>query len=187
MDTLTVDIETTLQETKQFVDNYKKVKEELDIENKQLKELSLSYDTITKYMGECDLNHIANLVAAKKSAVLTLSQKHSSDNSVLAGKKLACIDLIKKLHDLYLLLEKQEDFTETADQDPFIVEMRKLIYPNTVDNQQLREDPPIAGIFKNKTSLVTASNASEIHLASVKTIDISASASKPWGGFKPIV
>lgn len=168
-----------IQETLQFVEDYKKVKEELDIENKQLQELVVSYDTIKKYMAENDLQTISKLLDNKKEAVCELSQKQLKNDNILIGKKLTVIEHIKKLHDLYILLEKQGVFNEDASQDPFIVEMGKLLYPNAIDNQQLRQDPPIAGVFKSKNGIMTSSNASPVD--NIKTIDIGASKCS-WGG-----
>ena len=52
------------------------------------------------------------------------------------------------LHSSYIELSKLDKFTKDIEPDPLVVETAKLLYPNIYDNQQLRADPPIAGVCK---------------------------------------
>jgi hypothetical protein len=53
---------------------------------------------------------------------------------------------IHKLFNEYNDLEKLGQPDKVV--DPFVVEMSKFMYPNTNDNLQIRQDPPISNVFK---------------------------------------
>lgn len=154
--------EDALKHIQVFVEKYNSNKELLAVENKKLKEISISYETISRHVTDVDMSDLSLHLKNKKTEVYSLSQKQSELAGELKSIKSDCLTSLKKLHELYNLLDKQNDFVEDSEPDTFIVEMSKLLYPNNIDNQQLRQDPPIGGIYKSKIGIVSASNAAVV-------------------------
>lgn len=148
-------IETFVEDTNVSINEYNVMKEELNSENKKLKEVCVSYDNIARYMSNIDLSEISLQIEEMKHVVSDLSLKTVNSEDILKQKKKDCYGYMNKLHSLYQALDHQNEYTGNEDADPFFVEMNKLLYPNNYDNHQIRSDPPIAGIFKSTNGLYT--------------------------------
>jgi hypothetical protein len=155
---ITQTLETFIEDTTVIINDYNVMKDELNSENKKLKEVCVSYDNISRYMSNIDLTEISIQIEQKKQAMSELSLKTTDTEETLKQKKKDCYDYMKMLHNLYQALDHQNEYTGNEDADPFFVEMNKLLYPNTNDNHQIRDDPPIAGVFKSSNSLFPSSS-----------------------------
>lgn len=83
---------------------------------------------------------------------------HNSLAEQVEANKQTCFEVIKKILQVYDLIEVSQNTTSPQpfseeEQDQVqpeeIIKSRKLVYSNICDNLQLREDPPIHGVYKN--------------------------------------
>jgi hypothetical protein len=171
---ITQSIGAFVEDTNTIIHDYNVMKEELNSENKKLKEVCVSYDNIARYMSNIDLSEISLQIEEMKHAVSELSSKTVDSEDILKQKKKDCYGYMKTLHNLYQALDHQNEYTGNEDADPFFVEMNKLLYPNNYDNHQIRDDPPIAGVFKSTNGLYsnTSNTSNDIDSSILPTSDV---------------
>lgn len=168
---ITQTIETFIDNTNVIINEYNVMKEELNSENKKLKEVCVSYDNIARYMSNIDLSEISLQIEEMKRVVSDLSSDTVYSEDILKQKKKDCYGYMKMLHNLYQALDHQNEYTGNEDADPFFVEMNKLLYSNNYDNHQIRDDPPIAGVFKSTNGLYS-NTSNDIDSSVLPTSDV---------------
>lgn len=138
----------------EFIESYKKLKEELQVETTKLQELRVSYETLQKYISVGAINQIKDIVAVQKKKVDDLYERVSIERKELDTLKENYKNKITKLFNYYCILDTaSHEYDCPIEPDEFMVAMNKFLYSNTIDNLQLRSDPPIAGVSKSTEAI----------------------------------
>lgn len=133
-----------VEDTAAFLKQYKQTKDNLEQGNKLLKELTISLDILERHLSGIDLSNIKSSIEDTKKAVNFFASQFDKEQSELKEKKRDCYNMLEKIHLVHTMLDGVEkEKVQDEEADPFIVEMGKLLYPNSIDNHQLRGDPPI--------------------------------------------
>lgn len=130
------------------IEEYKKTNETLENDTKILKELSISYDVLTKHLSTIDLSDVNNNIIDKRKSLNDLTTKFNDLKETLKIYKKNIQENLKLMHARYIELENIIEFKMENESDKFIVEMSKLLYPNVSDCLDLRQEPPISGVLK---------------------------------------
>ncbi len=130
--------------TKEFIIEYSNVRDKLEQQNKTLIDLQMSYDILKSIIDkDVDLNPIANSIENKKNEVQQTVTTFSILKSESESRLKETYNKMKELFEAYKALESLSNI-QRGNEDPFVVEMSKLMY----GNHQIRDDPLISGICK---------------------------------------
>ena len=121
-----------------------------------IQELELSYKSLQSHFETDELAHIAEKINNKRQEYTKIVSDYQQSFDQLTMKKTEVFEALKSLFDLYQFLNNAHlntthndiDSVQINENDEFIVNMAKLLYPNGSDNMQLRDDPPISGVQK---------------------------------------
>ena len=117
-----------------------------------IQELELSYKSLQSHFETDELAHIDEKINSFLSSLNTMSTIDNEKTEVFEALK-ALFDLYQFLNNAHLnTTHKDIDSVQINENDEFIVNMAKLLYPNGSDNMQMRDDPPIAGVEKKTFS-----------------------------------
>jgi hypothetical protein len=150
-------IDGVIEEYKQFITQYKKLKENFDEESIKNKELNLSFETITKHLPFDDVTNIKKLIENKNHDIADLYLMYNEQKKMLHDKQLALLAKLNTLYALYRDLIKVDDLKEVRN-DPFIEQMNELLYPKPL-NSDLRPIPK--SVFPDQLTHFPGSNSNE--------------------------
>lgn len=140
-------------DSKKFVENYLSLQDKLTVENKVLTDDLVSYERLKESFKELDLSNLYNALEIRKNKLSENMTEMASNEPILHEKLKVCKDAMKLLFDIHSDLSKAIGLhINNDDDDKFVVEMSKLLYGNLIDNHQLRADPPICGVYKNRNN-----------------------------------
>lgn len=149
METISIEEAGHASQTSKLLIEYKTTKDTLENETRVLKELSISGDTLNKYLDDVDLSSINEKINSKRKSLKQMEEHFQEIVKELNDYKINILNKIKVLHERYNEIHKTLEFKPDDEVDSFMVEMTKLLYDKNDDCLDLRQEPPISGIVKN--------------------------------------
>ena len=157
-------IDGVIEEYKQFITQYKKLKENFDEESIKNKELNLSFETITKHLPFDDVTNIKKLIENKNHDIADLYLMYNEQKKMLHDKQVTLLAKLNTLYALYRDLIKVDDLKEVRN-DPFIEQMNELLYPKTLSSDMRPiPKPEVNGLFTSP--YIPKPNANESTISS---------------------
>jgi len=130
-----------------FATKFWNAKNELENLHKSAKDMTLSLDTLLVHFPDMDLDHLKSAISLKTAELSTVTHTFEEMSK---ERELTMATNKSKIHTLFDEYKELEKLVQVHDEnnDPFMVEMSKLMYPRLIDSLQLRSDPPIYGVDK---------------------------------------
>ena len=130
--------------------SWKEMKEFIDKESKEIAENEMSIQILENNLGpSTNTETLKQIVLQKKTQLQDIIHDFSSVHNNILQIKSECINKMKKYLDMYkdIILTLGVTTQEPLDSG-LVAEFAKLIYPNILDNHQIRPDPSIHGVNK---------------------------------------
>ena len=130
-----------------FCHAYNASRETLETLHKNTKDIWLSIDVLVLHFPDVDLTHLKAAVNAQHAKMDAAKAEHLAMRASRQEKMAESLKIMMEELSAYKSLENLEAFKSCPD-DAFMVEMSRLLYPHVNDSLQIRQDPPIADVYK---------------------------------------
>ncbi len=140
-----------------LVELYNESRDQLENLHKNVKELVISMDAIQLHFPNIEMGELKLAIASKQSKMDELSNIFEKLQATRMSMMREYIASMSKEYTQYRLLKQLDERTAKTIEDPFLVEMSKLIYPCI--NHQIRPDPLIS--HDCKVGTLNSSNLSD--------------------------
>ncbi len=142
-----------IEESIECIDSWKLLNDEIVQKEKQINEAKTALDVLEVHFGSNDhIKEIHNTINKQNKDLESEIIKLKTKEAEIQNIKTQCKQILSDIFRLYTKINQEYNMKtpeETSIEEPIAVEVGRILYSNLVDNQQLRNDPSIYGIFKD--------------------------------------